>query len=312
MTNRRKAPAGHGLIGELRRQNGADRVFHIVNILWISIAGLVILYPMLYVLACSFSSTSAIVEGRVILWPVEFTLDSYKAVLEYNMIPQGFVNSIVYCLGATVVSVMLLLLSAYPLSRRDLPGRKGLTYFFLVVMFFNGGIIPNYILMRNLGLIGSRSSLIVAFMFSCYNMIIVKSFFQSSIPQSLLDAAHIDGCNDLQFFIRIAIPLAKPVIAVMVLFNMVSNWNGYFRALLYLTKPETFPLQQVLRGILFVAQMPPEIVSAVGDSNIQSLQDLLEQLRYAVLMVGTIPMMLVYPFVQKFFVKGMMIGSIKE
>ena len=228
------------------------------------------------------------------------------------MIGTGFINSIVYCVGATVTSVVLLLLAAYPLSRRDLPGKKGLTYFFVVTMFFNGGIIPNYILMSQLNLIGSRWSLIIAFMFSCYNMIIVKSYFQTSIPQGLLDAAHIDGCNDFLFFLKIAIPLAKPVIAVMVLFNMVSNWNGYFRALLYLTDPETFSLQQVLRSILFVASMPSEIVSAVGDSNIQSLQNLLEQLRYAVLMVGMIPMMLVYPFVQKFFVKGMMIGSLKE
>lgn len=301
-----------GFFKQIKRESKSDRFFYFFNILYLSIAGIVVLYPLLYSLACSFSSTDAIIQGRVVLWPVDFTLDSYKAVLQYGMIGTGFINSIVYCVGATVTSVVLLLLAAYPLSRRDLPGKKGLTYFFVVTMFFNGGIIPNYILMSQLNLIGSRWSLIIAFMFSCYNMIIVKSYFQTSIPQGLLDAAHIDGCNDFLFFLKIAIPLAKPVIAVMVLFNMVSNWNGYFRALLYLTDPETFSLQQVLRSILFVASMPSEIVSAVGDSNIQSLQNLLEQLRYAVLMVGMIPMMLVYPFVQKFFVKGMMIGSLKE
>lgn len=301
-----------GFFKQIKRESKSDRFFYFFNILYLSIAGIVVLYPLLYSLACSFSSTDAIIQGRVVLWPVDFTLDSYKAVLQYGMIGTGFINSIVYCIGATVTSVVLLLLAAYPLSRRDLPGKKGLTYFFVVTMFFNGGIIPNYILMSQLNLIGSRWSLIIAFMFSCYNMIIVKSYFQTSIPQGLLDAAHIDGCNDFLFFLKIAIPLAKPVIAVMVLFNMVSNWNGYFRALLYLTDPETFSLQQVLRSILFVASMPSEIVSAVGDSNIQSLQNLLEQLRYAVLMVGMIPMMLVYPFVQKFFVKGMMIGSLKE
>lgn len=301
-----------GFFKQIKRESKSDRFFYFFNILYLSIAGIVVLYPLLYSLACSFSSTDAIIQGRVVLWPVDFTLDSYKAVLQYGMIGTGFINSIVYCVGATVTSVVLLLLAAYPLSRRDLPGKKGLTYFFVVTMFFNGGIIPNYILMSQLNLIGSRWSLIIAFMFSCYNMIIVKSYFQTSIPQGLLDAAHIDGCNDFLFFLKIAIPLAKPVIAVMVLFNMVSNWNGYFRALLYLTDPETFSLQQVLRSILFVASMPSEIVSAVGDSNIQSLQNLLEQLRYAVLMVGMLPMMLVYPFVQKFFVKGMMIGSLKE
>ncbi|CCX36698.1 binding-protein-dependent transport systems inner membrane component [Clostridium sp. CAG:1013] len=301
-----------GFFKQIKRESKPDRFFYFFNILYLSIAGVVVLYPLLYSLACSFSSTDAIIQGRVVLWPVEFTLDSYKAVLQYGMIGTGFLNSILYCVGATITSVVLLLLAAYPLSRRDLPGKKWLTYFFVVTMFFNGGIIPNYILMSQLNLIGSRWSLIIAFMFSCYNMIIVKSYFQTSIPQGLLDAAHIDGCNDFLFFLKMAIPLAKPVIAVMVLFNMVSNWNGYFRALLYLTDPETFSLQQVLRSILFVASMPSEIVSAVGDSNIQSLQNLLEQLRYAVLMVGMIPMMLVYPFVQKFFVKGMMIGSLKE
>ena len=302
----------NGFLKEFKRESKSDKAFRIINIVYLGICGIAVLYPLLYSLACSFSSTKAIVQGKVFLWPVDFTLDSYKAVLEYNMIGTGFLNSILYCVGATVISVILLLLAAYPLSRKDLPGRKFFTYFFVVTMFFNGGIIPNYILMKNLNLVGSRWSLIIAFMFSCYNMIIVKSYFQSSISPGLLDAAHIDGCNDFMFFLRIAIPLAKPVIAVMVLFNMVSNWNGYFRSLLYLTQPETFNLQQVLRNILFVATMPADIVSTVGDSSIQSLQNLLEQLRYAVLIVGMLPMMVVYPFVQKFFVKGMMIGAIKE
>lgn len=302
----------NGFIKEFKRKSKSDKIFHVINILYLGIAAVVVLYPLLYSLACSFSSTQAIIQGKVFLWPVDFTLDSYKAVLQYNMIGTGFLNSILYCVGATITSVLLLLLAAYPLSRRDLPGRKFFTYFFVITMFFSGGIIPNYILMRDLNLVGSRWSLIIAFMFSCYNMIIVKSYFQSSISQGLLDAAHIDGCNDFKFFLKIAIPLAKPVIAVMVLFNMVSNWNGYFRALLYLTQPETYNLQQVLRSILFVASMPADIVSAIGDSNIQSLQNLLEQLRYAVLIVGMLPMMIVYPFVQKFFVKGMMIGSLKE
>ena len=299
-------------ISEFQRQSSSDKTFHIMAIILLGITGLVVLFPLMHILACSFSSTQAIIQGRVGLIPVDFTLESYRAVLNYKMIGTGFLNSILYCVGATVTSVTLLLLAAYPLSRRDLPGRRGFTYFFVVTMFFSGGIIPNYILMKNLNLVGSRWSLMIAFMFSCYNMIIVKSFFQNSIPPSLLEAAHIDGCNDLYFFVKIAIPLAKPVIAVMVLFSMVSNWNGYFRALLYLTEPATFTLQQVLRNILFVASMPPEIVSSVGDSGMQSLQNLLEQLRYAILIIGMIPMMLVYPFIQRFFVKGMMIGSLKE
>jgi ABC-type glycerol-3-phosphate transport system permease component len=224
----------------------------------------------------------------------------------------AFANSLFYVAGGTVISVILLLLSAYPLSRRDLPGRKFFTVFFVVTMFFNGGLIPNYILMRNLNLIGSRWALIVGFMFSCYNMIIVQSYFQSSLPAGLLDAAQIDGCNDLRFFLIIALPLAVPVIAVMVLFYAVWIWNSYFNGVLYLTDPSTFSFQMVLRDILFVAQMPQELLMSMDPQRYQNMQNILQQLRYAILVVGALPMMVLYPFIQKYFIRGMMIGSLKE
>jgi ABC-type glycerol-3-phosphate transport system permease component len=214
--------------------------------------------------------------------------------------------------GGTVTAVVLLLMTAYPLSRKDLPDRKLFTYFFVVTMFFNGGLIPNYLLIRNLGLVGSRWALILGFMFSCYNMIIVKSYFQTAIAQGLLDAAHIDGCDDVRFFFFIAIPLAIPVIAVMVLFNAVSIWNSYFSGMLYLTKSSTFNFQMVLRDILFVATMPPDMQSNIDPRLVANLQSLFQQIRYAVLVVGALPMMLLYPFIQKYFIKGMMIGSLKE
>jgi ABC-type glycerol-3-phosphate transport system permease component len=289
-----------------------DKSFYLVTFTYLALAGLAVLYPLIYVVACSFSSTAAIIRGDVFLWPVEFSLAAYKAVFEYALLRTGFFNSIIYVAGGTTVAVILLLLAAYPLSRRELPGRKIFQYFFVITMFFNGGIIPNYILMRNLHLIGTRWALIVGFMFSCYNMIIVKSYFQSSLPAGLLDAAHIDGCGDIRFFLTIAIPLATPVIAVMVLFNAVSNWNGYFRAMMYLTKSSTFNFQQVLRDILFIAQMPPDMLAAMDPTRVEQLQNLLQQLRYAVLVVGALPMMLLYPFIQKYFIRGMMIGSLKE
>jgi ABC-type glycerol-3-phosphate transport system permease component len=248
----------------------------------------------------------------VVFWPVEPSLKAYKAVLEHRLLRSGFGNSLIYVAGGTTVAVILLLLAAYPLSRKDLPDRKLFQTFFVITMFINGGIIPNYMLMRNLGLIGSRWALIFGFMFSCYNMIIVKSYFQTSIPLGLLDAAHIDGCGDFQFFIRIAIPLATPVIAVMVLFNAVGIWNGYFSAMLYLTKSSTFNFQQVLREILFIAQMPPEMLASMDPNAQEQGRNILLQLRYSVLVVGALPMMLLYPFIQKYFIKGMMIGSLKE
>jgi ABC-type glycerol-3-phosphate transport system permease component len=261
---------------------------------------------------CSLSSTTAILQGRVILWPVEFSLDAYGAIFRYQLLVQSFFNSLLYVAGGTTVAVSLLLMAAYPLSRRDLPGRKFLQTLFLIIMFFSGGIIPNYLLMRNLHLVGSRWALIVGFMFSCYNMIIVKSYFQNSLPLGLLDAAHVDGCNDLRFFFSIAIPLAKPVIAVMVLFNAVGIWNGYFSGMLYLTKTYTYSFQMVLRDILFVAQMPSDMLAAMDTDTVAAMQNLLQQLRYSVLMVGMLPMMILYPFIQKYFIRGMMIGSLKE
>jgi multiple sugar transport system permease protein/putative aldouronate transport system permease protein len=294
------------------RLSHSDRLFHTVCFIFLALAGIVVAYPLLYVVACSFSSSDAILQGRVFLWPVDFSLLSYKAILDYPLIRSGFFNSLIYVVGGTVVSVILLLLAAYPLSRKDMPDRKFLQVYYVIIMFFNGGIIPNYILMRNLHMIGTRWALIAGFMFSCYNMIIVKSYFQTSIPAGLLDAAHIDGCGDVRFFLSVALPLATPVIAVMVLFNAVGIWNGYFSGMLYLTKSSTYNFQMVLRDLLFVAQMPPEMLEKMDPNRVAQMINLMQQLRYSVLVVGALPMMLLYPFIQKYFIRGMMIGSLKE
>jgi multiple sugar transport system permease protein/putative aldouronate transport system permease protein len=289
-----------------------DKIFHILCTFWLSLAGVVVLYPVIYALACSFSSTEAIMQGRVFLYPVDVSLRAYGAVFEHELIVSGFLNSLLYVAGGTTVAVILLILAAYPLSRRDLPDRKLFQVFFVVTMFFNGGIIPNYILMRNLHLIGSRWSLVVGFLFSCYNMIIVRSYFMNSLPPGILDAAHIDGCGDFRFFITIAIPLSMPVISVMILFNAVMIWNEYFRAMLYLTRAQTYNFQIVLRNVLFIAQMPPEMVAAMDPNASDAARTMLQQLRYAVLIVGALPMMTLYPFIQKYFIRGMLIGSLKE
>jgi multiple sugar transport system permease protein/putative aldouronate transport system permease protein len=294
------------------RFTAGDKGFHIVCLLWLGLSGLSILYPLVYVAACSFSSAQAILRGDVVLWPVDFSLASYKAVLEYPLLRSGFFNSLLYVAGGTVVGVSIVLLTAYPLSRKDLPFRKFFQTFFIITMFFSGGMIPAYLLMRNLHLVGTRWALIIGAGFSCYNMIIVKTYFQSSLPAGILDAAHIDGCGDVRFFFTIALPLAIPVIAVIVLFDAVSIWNGYFNGMLYLTKPNTFNFQMILRDILFVAQMPVEMMSAMDSDVVENLQNMLQQLRYSVLVVGALPMMILYPFIQKYFIRGMMIGSLKE
>ena len=290
----------------------ADKVFHFCCIAYLILSCLIVLYPLVYCISASFSSTSAIVQGKVLLWPVDINLRAYYAVFTFARIRTGFFNSLLYVAGGTIVSVCLILLAAYPLSRKDFPGRKLFTAFFVITMFFNGGMIPNYMLMRNLNLIGSRWSLIIGFMFSCYNMIIVKTYFQSSLPTGLLDAAHIDGCNDLRYFLIIAIPLAVPVIAVMILFYAVWIWNSYFNGMLYLTDPSTFSFQMVLRDILFVARMPQELLNSMDPDVFMNLSNILQQLRYAILIVGALPMMVLYPFIQKYFIRGIMIGSLKE
>jgi ABC-type glycerol-3-phosphate transport system permease component len=295
-----------------KKLSSADKTFHIVCFFWLFLAGLVVFYPLWYTVICSFSSTSAILRGDVFLWPVEFSGKAYRAVFEHTLLRTGFLNSLVYVAGGTTVSVVLIFLAAYPLSRRDLPDRKLFQVYFVITMFFGGGIIPNYILIRNLGLMGSRWALILGFMYSCYNMIIVKSYFQSSLPAGLLDAAHIDGCGDIRFFVSIAIPLSSPVIAVMVLFNAVGIWNSYFSGIMYLTKTGTYNFQMILRDILFIAQMPQEMLNYMDPDKVQQARNILQQLRYSVLVVGALPMMILYPFIQKYFIRGMMIGSLKE
>jgi multiple sugar transport system permease protein/putative aldouronate transport system permease protein len=296
----------------LRKVTAGDSVFHALCILFLFISGIAVLYPLVYTVACSLSETDAILRGDVFLWPVGITARAYKIVFDYGLLRTGFFNSLLYVMGGTVVAVTLLLLAAYPLSRRDLKDRRFFQIFFLVTMFFNGGIIPNYVLMSKLGLIGSRWSLIVGFMFSCYNMIIVKSYFQTSIPQGLLDAAHIDGCGDIRFFFSIALPLAMPVVAVMILFNAVGIWNGYFNGLMYLSKPATFNFQMVLRQILFIANTPPDQLALMDPRILEEMINIMLQLKYAVMVVGAVPMMVFYPFIQKYFIKGMLIGSLKE
>jgi multiple sugar transport system permease protein/putative aldouronate transport system permease protein len=300
------------MITALKRLSFPDKAFQIVCFFWLGIAGISVAYPLIYIVACSFSSTTAIVQGKVFLWPVDISLASYKAVLEYPLLRVGFFNSIFYAAGSTVVTVSMLFLAAYPMSRKDMPDRKILLSFFVITMYFSGGIIPSYMLMRNLHLLGSRWALVIGAGFSCYNMIIVKSYFQNSLPSGLLDAAHIDGCGDVKFFFKIALPLATPIIAVMVLFNVVGSWNSYFSGMLYLSRPNTFNFQMILRDVLFIEQMPPEMLAAMDPEKVAEMQNLVQQLRYSVLVVGALPMMVLYPFIQKYFIRGIMIGSLKE
>lgn len=290
---------------------GSDRSFHIVNYLVLSLILLMVLLPILHVVACSFSSAYSVITSRVWLWPVEFTLDGYKACFKNNMLMTGYVNSFIYMVFGTVVNVMLLLLAGYPLSRPNLPGKRLFVLYFAFTMFFNGGMIPNYLLIKDLGWLDHRVALIIPFAFSCYNMVIVRTYFSSNVPNELFEAASIDGSGDIRFFTRVALPLAKPVIAVMVLFHGIGHWNGYMRALMYINDSSKFTLQMVLRDILILSSMSSEMLSQMDDSALEELTNAMHLIKYAVIVIGSLPVMILYPFVQKYFVKGMMIGSIK-
>ena len=291
--------------------SSSDRWFHILNYAILTLFTLIVLYPLVFVVSCSLSSAYAVISNKVWLWPVNFSMDSYKAIIRHPLLLSGYGNAMLYTVFGTAVSVVLLLTAAYPLSRKNLPGRGFFTVYFLLTMFFNGGTIPNYILVLQMRLKDSRLALIIPFMFSAYTMIIVRTYFSTTIPPELNDSAQIDGCTDIRFFFRIALPLSGPVIAVVTLMHAVGNWNGFYRALLYLNTASKFPLQLVLRDILFISQMPMDVLSRIDDSKLTELTNAMELLKYSVIVVAAVPVMILYPFIQRYFVKGMMIGSVK-
>ncbi|MEH7011753.1 putative aldouronate transport system permease protein [Neobacillus sp. B4I6] len=292
-------------IGESR----GDRIFTICNYIFLSLLVLSVLYPLIYVLSASLSSTKAVASGRVWLFPVEFSLLGYKTIFEYSKIWVGYGNSMFYMIVGTTVNVILTILAAYPLSRRDFYGRGIFMFLFVFTMMFNGGLIPNYLLVQDLGLLNSRWALIIPNALSVFNVIITMSFFKSTIPNELLESAQLDGCNDFKFLFKIVLPLSAPIIAVISLFYAVGHWNSYFGALIYLRDASLFPLQLILRDILVQNSVDPSMMGdATQLANKIGLQQLL---KYSLIVVSSLPVLIAYPFVQRFFVKGVMIGSLK-
>ncbi|MCL2060291.1 MAG: carbohydrate ABC transporter permease [Oscillospiraceae bacterium] len=289
----------------------SDKAFHIINYTLTISFTLIVLYPLLWALSASFSSSEAIIRGNVWLWPVNPTVVAYKAAFSRPALITGFFNSVFYTAGSICVTVPLILISAYPMSRRDLPGRYIFIIFFTITMFFGGGMIPNYLLIRSLGMMNTPLAVIVPFSFSCYNMIIARTYFYSNIPDELLEAAKMDGCGDVYFFLSVVVPLSKPLIAVMVLFCAVGNWNSYMNNLLYFTDTKLFGLQMVLRELLFALTMTQEQKDMMDPDRLAAMEDVSRLLKFSVIYIGAAPMLILYPFIQKFFVKGVMIGAIK-
>ncbi|MGG1553991.1 carbohydrate ABC transporter permease [Paenibacillus ferrarius] len=286
-----------------------DRVFNVINYLLLSAFLIIVLYPLLFIVSASFSSSDAILSGRVWLWPVDPTLEGYQAVFGYKKIVTGFINSFCYTLFGTFISVVLTILAAYPLSRKDLYGKQVIMFLFVFTMLFNGGLIPNYLLVKELGMLDTRWAILIPSALSVWNMIITRTYFMMNISDELLEAAKIDGCNDFKFVWKMAVPLSTPIIAVITLFYAVAQWNQFFSALIFLKDPNLYPLQLVMREILVQNQIDLEMINDVRGAAAKA--GLAELLKYALIIVSTLPVLAIYPFVQKYFVKGVMIGSLK-
>lgn len=277
--------------------------------LFFNIAGILILiveaYPLIYVLSASFSSSDAISLGKVYLWPVEFSLEGYKMLVQNSQILNGFRNSIIYMGLGVLINMSLTMLLAFPLSRKELPGRNLITVFVAITMYISGGLIPTFLLVSKLDLVDTVWGLLLPTAISTTNMIIMRTYFNSTIPEELREAAFLDGCSYTKYFLRIVIPLSAPILAVIALYYAVDSWNTYFNALIYLRSSEKANLQLVLRDILLANQV------SSGDGSYAENSKLGVTIKYAVIVVSCVPMLLVYPFVQRYFTKGVMIGSIK-
>ena len=297
----------------LTRSNGIrnslrDRVFMFFVYLFLVAVLFIVLYPMIYIVSASFSDPLAVTAGKVWLYPVDFSLRGYQVTFQNPQIVTGYVNSLFYTVAGTLISVVLTVLVAYPLSRRDLYGSNILMFLITFTLIFSGGLIPTYLVVKDLGMIDTRWALLIPQAVAAFQVIIARTFFRSAIPEELVEAADLDGCNDMQFLLRVVLPLSKPIIAVLALMYAVAQWNGYFDALIYLKSSELQPLQIVLRNILILNTTSGGTMDPAALAQRRQLADLL---KYCLVVVGSVPVLMIYPFVQRYFVKGMLIGSIK-
>ena len=286
-----------------------DKLFYAFSYIIIAILTVLVLYPMIYVISASMSSASAIMSGKVWLFPVDISFDGYKAVLNSSNVWIGYRNTIFYTAAGTFINICMTLSCAYPLSRATLYGRGPIMFLFSFTMLFGGGMVPNYLLMKSIGFINTPWALLLPGAISVYNMIVARTFIQNSIPGELLESAHLDGCSDFLYFFKIVLPLSKSIIAVLTLWYAVSHWNSYFNAFLYLTDKNLYPLQIFLRDILISSQISSEL--AEDPEIAEKLRTAQMTLKYAMIVISTAPLFAFYPFAQKHFVKGVMIGSIK-
>lgn len=288
----------------------SDRMFDIFNYTFLVILLVVVAYPLYYVLIASISDPYEVYAGKTFLLPSKVTFEGYARVFKEKSIATGYINSIYYTVLGTVVSVALIITTGYCVSKKTLPFRKSIMLFYVFTMYFNGGLIPTYLVVAKMGLLNSVWSLILPGGVAVFNVIVCRTFFESSIPEELYEAASIDGSSNLRTFFRIALPLSKPILAVMVIFTMVAYWNDWFTALIYMSEKSKYPLQLALRQILIQSQATATMMGNM-DGGYAEANKITELIKFSSIVVGSVPMLIAYPFVQKYFEKGFMAGAVK-
>ena len=294
-----------------------DKVFLLINKFFLLVIFVVTLYPLVFVISASVSNPDAVSTGKMLLWPVGFTMEGYQYILRYQDVWTGYANTIFYTFGGTFLNLLVTLPCAYALSRRDLEGQGIIMTIFLVTMYFSGGLIPSYLLMKGLHLVNTRAYMLLSGLVSTYNLIVARTFFSNTIPWELHEASFIDGCSDFQVFRSIVLPLSKPIIIVLTLYYGVAHWNSYFNAMVYLNDSSKYPLQVFLREILLQSQWAESAMASGGGFSQEEMEAMLKQastanmLKYVLIVVSSAPMLIIYPFLQRFFAKGVMIGAVK-
>lgn len=296
---------------EAMKEISKDKSFHIVNIILVLFVFVIVFYPLYYIVICSFSSGAAISAGRVVFYPVDITFDGYKEIFSTTLLFTGFKNTFIYTIVGTCINLFMTVIAAYPLSRSDLPFKKFFTFLFAFTMWFSGGLIPTYLWYKDLGLINTMTVMVVPGAIGIWNMIITRTYFSKSIPEEIAEASRIDGCDHFTYLMKIGIPLAKPVLAVITLYYAVGHWNSYFNAMIYINNSALYPLQLVLRDILLAGKLEIAVSATPTAEELLYRENLQQMLKYSVIVVGTVPMLLLYTLVQKYFEKGIMVGSLK-
>jgi ABC-type glycerol-3-phosphate transport system permease component len=294
------------------RLSGSDKAFYVLDYILLSIAGIIILLPLLNVFSQALSDPASVLTGRVLFWPRKFTLHTFEMVLRNKNIITGFLNTVFYTVAGTLINLFMTVLCAYPLSRPEFKGRNIIMFIFAFTMMFGGGMIPTYMLIRNLGLMDTRWVMLLPGALSVWNMVMCRTFFQNTIPNELYESAELDGAGDIRILLSIIIPLSKSILAVLTLFYAVgSHWNSYFDAMMYLKSSNLFNIQLILRNAIANIQALLSETGGLDANEIEGTLAFMEASKYVIIVISMLPVLVIYPFVQKHFIKGIMIGSIK-